>query len=284
MRKEYIKVSILILIFFLFYSFFGFYNLTEFGKINNSQDFNFHFNTIQNKDFSNYPPLYHFVLSLIPLTAFQFYLINLILICVIIPLLLFKITKKSLNVIGYFCLTSLPHILIFGATFPHALVLVFFLIYLIEKRLFPLLIILATLTHKSGLMLFIGITGIEVLLSLWDYKKIKFDSFFSVFYLLGERLDTFKNAITVLLNAVPLPLIYFSKKIIDNPLLLFLSITALITAITTDIRAISIIQISLLLSFQTTKKQEKLLIKLFAVYTIYYLINFGLTTIRIINA
>lgn len=284
MRKEYIKVSVLILIFLMFYSFFGYFNLINFGKINNSQDFNFHFNTIKTKNFNDYPPLYHFVFSLIPLNEFQFYFINLILICIVIPLLLFKITKKSIVVAGYFCLTSLPHILIFGATFPHTLILIYFLIYLIEKRLLLLLIVLAMFTHKSGLLFFLAIIVIEFLITIYNYKKIQYNNFFPVFYLVGERLDTIKNYIIVLLNSVPIPLIYFSRKILFKPFFLFISLIALFTAITNDIRAITIIQICLLLNFEATKKQEKLLIKLFFVYTIYYLINFGITTIRIINS
>jgi len=283
MRKEYIKVSILIIIFLLFYSFFGTFNLNEYGKINNSQDFSFHFNTIKTKNFSNYPPLYHFLFSVIPLNELQFYLINLILICVVIPLLIFSITKKAYSVAVYFCLTSLPHTLIYGATYPHTLILIFFLLYLKNKKLFFPLLILATLTHKSGLMLFISIFLIELIILFYENFKLKMDSvFLSTGFLIGTKITGIKEIILILTNLIPLPLIYFSKTIKDNKLLLLISILSLITATLNDIRAISIMQTALILNFKMKKEIIKPMLILFSVLTIYYLINYGIATIKLI--
>lgn len=282
MRKEYIKVSVLILIFFLFYGFFGVSNYVNYGKINNSQDFFFHFNSIKERNTGNYPFFYHFVSVPFAFNEISFYLYNLILIIIIIPILLFYLTKNFFSVCAYFALTNLPHLMIFGATYPQALIIIFFLLYLIDKNLFLPLLFFATFTHKSGLMFFLAIALIEFFVLIYKNFKLKFNSVFLSGFLIGSRITGIKEILSAILTFVPLPLIYFSKKAFSNPFYFLLILSSIFAAVYFDIRALWIMQISLILNFVPPKKNKKAFLVLVFLYVIFFLINYGFPTIKLI--
>lgn len=283
MRKEYIKVLFLCLIFFCFYGFFALNNFNSFEKVNNSQDFFFHFNkangTIQDID---YPPLFHLISGIFSFNELAFYFFGLILIVFVIPFLLFYLTKKFYVVLVYFVLTNLPHIMLSGSTFPQALIIIFFLLYLIEKRLFIPLTVLAFFTHNSGLFLFIGIILIELIVLFYENFKLKFDSVFSsVGYLVGSKITGIKSLTMSALISIPLPLIYFSRKAFSKPFYFLLALLGFGVALYSDVRGLWITQISLILNFEPPKTKKGFLLLIF-LYCFFFLINYMISTIKVI--
>jgi len=295
MRKEYIKVSILILVFFIFYSVFGYINYTNYGIINNSQDFDFHWKKIQGLTTESYPALHHTIFSVFAFNELTYYLANIFLITIIIPLFLFKLNKNFWVVFIYFFAVNLPHVLIYGATYPQALILVFFLIYLNNRYNFKLLIllmILAKFTHKSGSILFFGILIFEFFyVTFGDLIKKSFNinGFLPAGYLLGTRLNDLRQFCSLIFLALPLPIIYFAfKKLKENAFYIFLVFFSFIAAIINDFRAISIAQIILIscASYGIKNKSKKIKIGfiLFAlIQFIYYFLVYILGTTRLIT-
>lgn len=284
MRKEYIKVMFLCLIFFCFYGFFVLNNFNSYGKVNNSQDFFFHFNkangTIQESD---YPPLFHFISSIFSFNEIAYYFFGLALIVFVIPFLIFHLTKNFYSVLVYFVLTNLPHLMLSGSTFPQALMIIFFLLYLIEKKLLIPLCILASFTHKSGLALFIGVFIIELIVLFYDNFKLKFDSVFSsVGFLIGSKITGIKSLTMSALVSVPLPLIYFSRKAFSKPFYLLLALLGFGVALYTDVRGLWLTQISLILNFEQPKIKKGFLLLVF-LYCFFYLINHMISTIKLIT-
>lgn len=300
MRKEFIKVLFLIFVFFVFYFFLGYSNYGFYGKTNSSQDFKFHYETAKNISIKNgfetgYPPFYHLLFSFFAFNEFIFYFINLILISIIIPLMVFYISKKAYAVLIYFCGTSLMHNLIFGSTFPEALILVFVLIYFANRKnllLWIILTFLAFLTHKSGGYLFLLI-GFAELISLMivvitNRFNEKINNCLPAGYLIGTRLDSLQSLSVVLLSILPIPILYFGiKKIISNAFYTIIFIGSLIIAIQLDIRALSIIQLIFCFTvaeeIETKNKRIQIGLMLFlAAQTTFYLIDFGFTTWKLI--
>lgn len=285
MRKDYIKVLFLCLLFFCFYFFIGLNDLNVFGKINNGQDFSFHFTAIEDKNFSEYPPLYHLIFLPFVFNELSFYALNLFLILFFIPLLLFKLTKNFFSVLTYFVLTNLPHLMIFGATFPQALIIIFFLIYLNYRKNFVaffLFLFLASITHKQGLTLFFAVGLIELIVFFYENFKLKFDQVFcSGGFLIGSQIDSFKDVFAVFTSFVPLPLIYFSRKAFFDSFYFLLICFSFLAGIFFDIRALWLAQIVLSLNFVLPEKKKGFLLLIFF-YCLFFLFNFVLPTIKMI--
>ena len=123
------KSACLILAFFAFYLAFGYFNISQFGQVSNTQDFLFHYGTSagiepENDYWSvflqppnhNYSPLYHDLAQFVAFNEFAFYVANLILILVIVPVLILRLTKTWWSTILYFCGVSFSHMAIYGAT------------------------------------------------------------------------------------------------------------------------------------------------------------------------
>jgi len=287
------KTALLIVFFLVFYSVFGYINYINYGKPNNTQDFNFHWNKIKGLTKESYPELHHFIFSFFAFNEYTYYLANIILIIVLIPFLLFKLTKNFWSILIYFFSTSLSHALIYGATYPQTLILVFFLIYLLNRYNFGLLIlllILSGITHKSGAALFIVILLYEFI-SVWLetlIKSIKLkQKICSVGFLWGTKITSFFQVFELLFFVLPIPIIYFGlKKINKNHLFIYLSFISLLAAVMIDFRAISIMQICfIILAAEQIKESKPIIQKGFILFSITQLILyfyfFVLGTIRL---
>lgn len=288
------KTVILIVFFLIFYSVFGYLNYLDYGKPNNTQDFEFHWNKIKGLTKEPYPELHHFIFGFFAFNEYTYYLANLLLIIILIPILLFKLTKNVWSIFIYFFSTSLCHALIYGATYPQALVLVFFLIYLLNRYNYGLLIlltILSGLTHKSGGALFLFILFYEFI-SVWLEPliiKIKKKDFLASGYLFGSRLNSFTQIYELLFFVLPFPVIYFGlQKIKKNHLFIFLSAFSLLAAFMYDFRAISIMQICfIILAAEQIKESKPTIKKGFILFSItcliLYFYFFILGTIKLFN-
>lgn len=270
-------------VFFCFYGFFAFQNFNSFGTVNNSQDFFFHFNKAKGLEGFDYPPLFHFISGVFSFNEIAFYFFGLTLIVFLIPFLLFHLTKSFYSVLIYFCLTNLPHLMLFGSTFPQALIIIFFLLYLIEKRLLILLTVLSVFTHKSGLFLFSAIILIELIVLFYENFKLKIDSvFLSSGFLVGSKISGIKSLIASALISVPLPLIYFSRKTFSKPFYFLIAFLGFGVALYADVRGLWLTQISLILNFNPPKKKTGFLL-LICLYCFFFLINYMISTIKVLS-
>jgi len=248
------KVASIILIFFLFYFFFGFFNFWNYGTVNNTQDFVFHWGQIKRygpgdsywEQFDretpdlDYPPVYHFLFSLFSFNKFSFYLANLFLIIVLIPILLFKVFRKWWAILIYFCGVSLPHQILYGATYPQALMLLYFLLYIVNRKnweLLLLLTILAYFTHSTGLLLFISIWGFELLGRFLNKNKVLL-----VGWMKPITLNSWREFIAIFFFQIPLPVFYFGLKKLKSGFFAGMIVLSFIAAIK-DFRALSIAQL-----------------------------------------
>jgi len=290
------KSAVLILAFFLFYFCFGFYNFSQLGQVNNTQDFLFHYGTSKGIDSENnywnsflsppnhdYPPAYHFITQFFAFNELVFYSVNLILIIVIIPLLILQLTKTCWSTILYFCGISFSHMAIFGATYPLMLVFTLVLIYFNYRKnplVFVVLMYLAGLTHSKGIIIFFLILLAEILT-----YSIKQNALLGIGWLHQDVLDSPQKLVYALLFHLPIPLLYFGWK--NKNWFYWILLTFGLLASFIEFRAIGLSQLTLLIlaskPIQKTKNKVKLGLLLFLTFqTLYYILEFCLGTQKLI--
>lgn len=209
-------VFVLIGLVFCFYFLFGLSNFLQYGVVANNQDWTFHFvksqglqaclSVFQQWQCTYYQPVYHSLFSVFAVHPLMFYFVNLVLILVFIPLLLLELFKSKWGVAVYFGGCALCHAMIYGSLFPQALVLVWFLGYLLYRKWWAWLVfgVCAMFTHSYGLYLFLAIAFIEVLL---QSKKV----FFAIAFIKQNQMDLHHFGIT-LLSLIPLPVLFFGLR------------------------------------------------------------------------
>jgi hypothetical protein len=285
------KAGLLITFFLTLYVLLGVTNYTLTGTPNNTSDFIHHYykttGEIDNPELNglydpsqlqNYPDLFHSLVKPFVQNKFSLYIIAVILICLIAPALLYKLAG-DFAVIIYFAL-SLPHMVLFNATFPSFLVFIYILIYFLNRKnwlVLFLLTILAFATHGFGLTIFAVIWGAEIL-SLFKAPKN-----FALGVLVQVMGFTPKNLLNIFLFHMNFYFIWVARK----KFTLFYAIIFVvgIVAIIRDFRVIALSQLVLcVVAGQALKEQKpsKLFWVFVVVFTILNFTNFLIETERFI--
>lgn len=214
------KAGQLIVFFLTLYLLLGLTNYTLKGTPNRTNDFLAHYYKA-NGDLDNpqaleyyseeflegYPQTFHIFASFFAVNQFWFYFFAVILVCLIAPALLYK-CAGDFAVILYFAV-SLPHMILYNATFPSFTIMLFVLIYLLQRKnwaLLLLLTVLALFTHKHGFFVFALIVLAEVVDSFLVDKK------FFAGLLVGGKSITTTGFISLFLNHVNLYFIWIARK------------------------------------------------------------------------
>jgi hypothetical protein len=268
-----------IIVFFLtIYLLLGLTNSVLFGTPNNTNDFIAHYyktigdyeNDIAQEYYSThfleeYPQVFHILAKPFAINQFGFYAFAVILICLIAPALLYKLAGNFAVVI-YFTL-SLPHLILFNATFPSFLIMVYFLIYLLNRKnilIYLILFLLSIITHKHGAIVFFLI-GLAELTNLYfikyDLKEklehIKYN--LGAGFLIGTKFNTPTKFFNMFSNQLNIYFVWLARKKFDvfYLILLFASIYG---AIFYDFRTIMLAQIIICVLvgkvFQETKPSK----------------------------
>ena len=262
-------VNRIIVLFCLMYCAFGTFNYLNYGVVANNQDWVFHFGQARGEPIessywsvmpqppnTSYQPLYHWLFSFFSFNELAFYFANVLLVCGLIPFLLVKKWPSIWVVLIYFCGISLPHQFLYASTFPNALILVFFLVYLLKRNWLSwiVLTILAFFTHGFGLYLFLVIGFLEV-------GKWLTSGYWSVGWLQQAQMS-WHNFGILLLSALPLPVIYFGFKQVNKKGEIFFGGLVLISFIASffEFRALCIAQVLLcgLAGLQLEKESKKI--------------------------
>lgn len=263
------------ILFFIPYIYF--YN--SFGHYSNSNDYLFFYYLTQNKCYEfyedcSYSPLYPFITSILG-NEDNFFLFNLALLILVIPLILLKINNSNWILLLYFLGISFIHNILYAGIFPQLLITIYFLLIIAfrdELLLHLSLIVLASLTHSYG-ALFISITV------LFNWFTIIFEEFFKsplmngfpiTAYLVDRKLGI--APLDLLIKWIPFPLsILGLRELIKRKdyLLISLLIITLIGAVLLSIRILLFTELILIipLSFYLpkTKKSFKRLMLLFLI-------------------
>lgn len=295
-----------IIVFFLtFYLVFGLTNSVLLGTPNATNDFVAHYyKTINNfsnpvvqeyystEFLENYPQVFHLLAKPFALNQFVFYAFAIILICLIAPALIYKLAGKF-GVIIYFAL-SLPHLVIYNATFPSFLIMIYVLIYLLNRKnisIYLLLFLLSIMTHKHGAIVFL-LVGLAELTQMYFVKHnlkeklndIKYN--LGTGFLVGTKFNTPTQIFNMFANHLNIYYLWIARKKIDffYAILLFASIYG---SIFYDFRTIMLAQIIVcVLVGQTLQSQNAT--KFFWLVTILLLLfnflSFLVETQRFINS
>lgn len=245
-----LKAVSLIFLFFLLYLSVGVWNYWSFGAVNGGQDFAFHWGRVSGVVFEReYPVGFHLIFSFFGWSQIAFYAANLFLIVVLIPLLLWRISGKWWSVLIYFCGISLPHQLLYGATYPQALLLALFLFYLCFRRNWALLGVLTAvglLVHHQGLLLFAGVWAAELFWLFWKkFARKRIDKFIhGAGLLVHSRWWGLEGTVELFLIQVPIPVFYFGLKGLKDGFFALLLAGSFLAA-TQNLRAISVAQLVL---------------------------------------
>lgn len=159
------------ILFFIPYAYFN----DMFGHYSNSNDYLFFYYLTQNKCYSpylncEYKPLYLYITSGLE-NETLFFLFNLSLLIIVIPLILLKINNSNWILLLYFFGISFIHNILYAGIFPQLIISIFFLLILAFRKqliLHSILIILGALTHSYG-----GIFLLIIVLINWLFIKIK---------------------------------------------------------------------------------------------------------------
>ena len=279
------KFFYLVLVMFAFYSFFGLINFGVNGTPNNSNDFEFHFDRINTLDDRDYPILYHQLFSVFSFDAFWFYFVNVVLIIIVIPLLLYWITKTGWSIVLYFFGVSLPHLLLYGATYPQALVLVLFLVYVLKRRNLLLLFVfgcLAFFIHSSGVRLFVLVLFCELASWVWErFFQKKFMVFVKkwglcpVAVLNVSRISSPVYFVKFVVYHVCFPLWFFA---VQNLQVFYVGLIVLpFLFAVNDARVLSVVQLSLIILASrpvSEFKYKKCLLGLLVFYFFMFVLDF----------
>lgn len=281
------QVTILILIFFIAYASFGIFNYYNYGTPNATNDFTFHFYKARGecpKELqglygvncsSDYPPLFHLIFNIFSGNELFFYAVMVVLITILVPLMLFNITGNELSVFLYFLGIALPHAIIYNATYPELLILIYLLAYIYIRRktninkwlCLIILISLSFLTHRYGAILFTAIILIELIL------KIKEKYWLGFTILNGATLQNpffLVNAFLLQINPIISVMVLKAKK---DKFLLLIALTGFLGAFFLDVRIFQLTEISfILLASQEDPKINKYL--LFGLLLFTFIFNF----------
>lgn len=295
-----------IIVFFLtFYLVFGLTNSVHLGTPNATNDFVAHYYKTIN-DFSNpvvqeyysteflenYPQVFHLLAKPFASNEFGFYAFAIILICLIAPALIYKLVG-NFGVIIYFTL-SLPHLVIYNATFPSFLIMIYVLIYLLNRKnilIYLILFLLSIVTHKHGAIV-LFLVGLAELTQLYFIKynlkeklnDIKYN--LGTGFLIGTKFNTPTQLFNMFANHLNIYYLWIARKKIDlfYAILLFASIYG---AIFYDFRTIMLSQIIVCVLVGQTLQNQKAT-KFFWVVTILLLLfnflSFLVETQRFINS
>lgn len=282
--KDSIKVLLICTAFLIFYFALGVFNFSIFGQVNNTIDFFIHWNKLSDLSFHpEYPLLYHFVFQIFSQNQLLFYGANLLIICLIIPILLFLITKTHWSTVLYFCGISLPHVWLYGATFPQALVFMLILVYLANRKnpfVYLFCLFLASLLHRHGAYLFFLIFFGEII--SWIITKIQ-EKYFPAVVLGTQKFDSFPVILFYLVTQISIPIFIFARKIFQNVFYLILAVVPVLF-LNYDARLISVAQLSLLVvaSPEIAKSKHKFLIGfILFFYLIFFLLEFAVGTTKL---
>jgi len=295
--KEASKAALISIVFFAFFLGFGAYNYFSFGVVNNSIDFAVHWGKVQDlTKYPVYPGGYHVLFSVFDSSELLFYIANIALICLIVPSLLYFGTKTWWATLIYFCGVSLPHLWIYGATYPQAFVFTLLIIYLLNRKkplIFALCTMLASVVHKEGVYLFALILVAEVFEYLankvWACIKPKMGlgefSLAGAVVLRVQKFNDIWQLLFFLVTQISLPIWFFGKTVFKKPFWLVLVIAPLFL-LQIDARLISITQLALI--FVTApeiakSKHKKIVIALLGIQLVFFLLDFGLATQSLIK-
>ena len=279
------KVLLISYAFLFFYLAIGIFNFSNFGLVNNSVDWDVHWNKVNDLNYSpSYPSAYHFLFNIFDSSQLLFYGVSLIIVCFLIPILLFLVTKTHWSAILYFCGISLPHVWIYGSTFPQAFVFMLILIYLANRKnpfVFLSGLILASLVHRHGAQLFALILCAEIIEFIFNkYLKEKL----SLFVVLGvEKFNSIFEYLFYFLMNISFPVLIFSRSIIKNIFYLVLAVVPLFL-LNYDARLLSVTQLALLIiaSPKIAKSEHKWLISFILFwYLLLFLLGFAVGTSKL---
>jgi len=279
------KVILICTAFLLFYLALGIFNYSNFGLVNNSIDFDVHWNKLSDLNyFPDYPSAYHFVFQVFSKDQLLFYGMNLLIICVIIPILFFLVTKTHWSTILYFCGISLPHVWLYGATYPQAFIFMLILLYLLNRKnpyIFLGLFIFASLFHRHGFYLFALIFGAEIVAYFFNKTHEKY---FPVVTLGTQSFDSIPVFLFYLVTQISLPIFFFARKIYQDFFYLILFVVPILF-LNYDARLISVPQVALLIvaSPEIAKSKHKYLIGfILFLYLIFFLLEFAVGTTKLL--
>lgn len=293
-----------IIVFFLtIYLLLGLTNSVLFDTPNNTNDFIAHYyktigdyeNQVVSEYYTtdfleNYPQVFHVLARPFAINQFGFYAFAVILICLVAPALLFKLSG-NFAVITYFAL-SLPHLVLYNATFPSFLIMVYFLIYLLHRKnvsIYLILFLLSIVTHKHGAIVFFLI-GLAELTNLYfisnnmggKLEHIKYN--LGAGFLVGTKFETPTKLFNLFSNHLNIYFVWLARKKFDvfYLILLFASIWG---AIFYDFRTIMLAQLIVCVLIGKVLKEQKAT-KLFwlnvIIFTIFNLFSFLVETQRFI--
>lgn len=282
--KDSTKVILISTAFLLFYLALGIVNYSNFGQVNNTIDFDIHWNKIADLNFHpEYPSAYHFIFQIFSQDQLLFYGLNLLLVCLIVPILLFLITKTYWSAILYFCGVSLPHVWLYGATFPQAFIFMLILFYLANRKnpfVYAFGFVFASLLHRHGIYLFSLIFVAEVLNCFVGKLKEKY---FPAMVLGTQKFDSIPVLLFYLVTQIALPIFIFARRIYQDIFYLILAIVPIIF-LNYDARLISVTQIVLVIvaSPEIAKSNHKYLICfILFFYLIFFLLEFAVGTTKL---
>jgi hypothetical protein len=268
-----------IIVFFLtIYLLLGLTNSVLFHTPNNTNDFVAHYyktigdyeNQVVSEYYSiefleNYPQVFHILAKPFATNQFGFYAVAVILICLIAPALLFKLSG-NFAVITYFAL-SLPHLVLYNATFPSFLIMVYFLIYLLNRKkvsIYLILFLLSLITHKHGAIVFflIGLAELtQLYFTKYDLKEklqgVKYN--LGAGFLVGTKFNTPTQLFNMFSNHLNIYFVWLARKKFDVFYLIIL-FASIYGAIFYDFRTIMLAQIIICVLvgkvFQETKPSK----------------------------
>lgn len=261
--------------FLTFYLVFGLTNSVLLGTPNNTNDFVAHYYKTIN-DFSNpvvqeyysteflenYPQGFHLLARPFASNEFGFYAFAIILICLIAPALIYKLAG-NFGVIIYFAL-SLPHLVIYNATFPSFLIMIYVLIYLLNRKnisIYLFLFLLSIITHKHGAIV-LFLVGLAELTQLYFIKYNLREKLHGIKYnlgtgfLIGTKFNTPTQIFNMFANHLNIYYLWIARKKIDlfYAILLFASVYG---AIFYDFRTIMLAQIIVCVLVGQTLQNKK---------------------------
>lgn len=285
--KDSVKVLLICLAFLFFYLVIGIFNFSNFGIVNNSVDFFIHWNKVVDLSFhSEYPAFYHFLFQVFNSSQLFFYGVNLVLICVLIPILLFVLTKTFWSSVLYFCGVSIPHLFIYACTFPQAVVFVLILIYLINRKnwvVFGITGLLVCLLHRHGLALF----GLILVAEVVEFLFNKYKNRFVPYVALGvQKFDSIFVLFFYLVTQISLVVFLFGRGIVSNVFYLVFCFVP-ICFLNYDARIISVTSLGLIIvaSPMIAKSKHKWLIGLILFfYLLFFLLEFVVGSVKMLVA
>ena len=268
----------LILFFFVFYliigSFFYFYT----GVVASNQDFDFHFKRLNGLDDGReYSPLYHLLFLPFGFNPLVFYAVNILFICVIIPILIYGIARTHWSILAYFCGVALPHMWVYSSTFPHMITFVLLLVYFNYRKnvkVFFVCAVLASFMHSRGLELFLVIGFLEIF--CFYFKKMVFRAP-AVGFLMYDSLNSIPKLIMIPLIYITIPVLVYGLKKIEAFYALLIPFSFFLATI--DFRGITLAQLVLVLSCgpnlkELDDKTKNMILVLFLFMFCYYVGEF----------